>query len=232
MQSPLCDWIVSKLPPTLAPNTITIFGFCWNLSCLFLTFYLYGNSTEGSFAPWLAIYCGVSYFIYTTADNCDGKQARRNGTGSVMGMLFDHGLDGTTAVVMNAVLTRMYQVGGGLPAILAIQISTVPFYYLTMEEYYIGMLHLPMFSGPDDTSLYISCLCFFAAYMGDGHWLQEHVNVPFGLDEVLKIPPTVKRSTYAVFLVYTVEIVAVLSGSLGKYWKARDESHFKQRFTY
>jgi len=45
--------------------------------------------------------------MYTTADNCDGKQARKNGTGSVMGMLFDHGLDATTAVVMNAVITRM-----------------------------------------------------------------------------------------------------------------------------
>mmetsp|Transcript_20532 Transcript_20532/g.25250 ORF Transcript_20532/g.25250 Transcript_20532/m.25250 type:complete len:90 (+) Transcript_20532:130-399(+) len=73
VQSPLCDWIVSKLPPWLAPNTITVWGFCWNLSCLFLTHVLYGNSTDGDFAPWLAVYCGVAYFIYTTADNCDGK---------------------------------------------------------------------------------------------------------------------------------------------------------------
>ena len=83
-----------------------------------------------------------------------------------MGMLFDHGLDATTAIVMNIVLARMLNVGPGLPAILVIQISTVPFYYLTMEEYYIGMLNLPMFSGPDDTSLYVSGICFFCAYMG------------------------------------------------------------------
>jgi len=87
-----------------------------------------------------------------------------------MGMLFDHGLDATTSIVMNMVLCRILQVGGGLPAILAIQISTVPFYCLTMEEYYIGMLNLPIFTGPDDTSVIISCMCFFAAYMGEGEW--------------------------------------------------------------
>ena len=107
VQSPLCDKIVERLPTWLAPNFITVWGFCWNLSCLFLTFLYYGNTTEGPYEPWLAVYCGVAYFIYTTADNCDGKQARKNGTGSVMGMLFDHGLDATTCVLMNIVLSRV-----------------------------------------------------------------------------------------------------------------------------
>ena len=83
-------------------------------------FYLYGKSTDGYIDPEFACFVGVSYFIYTTADNCDGKQARKNGTGNVMGMLFDHGLDATTAVVMNIVLCRIISVGSGLPAILAI----------------------------------------------------------------------------------------------------------------
>ena len=111
---------MEKLPAWLAPNTITVWGFCWNISCLLLTLYYYGNTTEGPYEPWLAVYCGVAYFIYTTADNCDGKQARKNGTGSVMGMLFDHGLDATTSIIMNVVITRIISVGSGLPAILAI----------------------------------------------------------------------------------------------------------------
>ena len=86
---------------------ITVWGFGWNLACLAMTFYLYGVSTRGYFSPELSFFVGVSYFIYTTADNCDGKQARKNGTGSVMGMLFDHGLDATTAIVMNMVMARM-----------------------------------------------------------------------------------------------------------------------------
>mmetsp|Transcript_13535 Transcript_13535/g.18538 ORF Transcript_13535/g.18538 Transcript_13535/m.18538 type:complete len:107 (-) Transcript_13535:731-1051(-) len=105
-----------------------------------------------------------------------------------MGMLFDHGLDATTAILMNIVICRILQVGSGLPAILGIQISTVPFYCLTMEEYYIGMLNLPMFTGPDDTSLVIICVLFISAFLGNGEWYREMVDVPFGLEEVLGVP--------------------------------------------
>jgi len=227
---------VSKLPAWLAPNLITVWGFAWNLFCLFLTLVLYGNSTEGHFDPNFACFIGFSYFIYTTADNCDGKQARKNGTGSVMGMLFDHGLDATTAILMNVVLTRILNVGSGLPAILAIQISTVPFYYITMEEYYIGMLNLPMFTGPDDTSLFISGICFFCAYMGTGEYWTEHLEVPFGVGDLLHqkfgVEPTLKRSTYACYIIYCAEVSFILLGSAQKYWEARNESHFKERFTY
>ena len=107
VQSPLCDIIVDCLPAWIAPNLITIWGFGWNLACLGLTIFLYGNSTDGYYDPRLAFFCGVAYFIYTVADNCDGKQARKNGTGSVMGMLFDHGLDATTSFVMNVVVARI-----------------------------------------------------------------------------------------------------------------------------
>ena len=59
----------------------------------------------------------------------------------------------------------------------------MPFYYLIMEEYYIGMLNLPMFSGPDDTSVVISGICFASFYLGSGDWFVEHVEIPFGLAE-------------------------------------------------
>lgn len=213
VQSPLCDYIVERLPSWLAPNTITIWGFAWNMACLLLTLAFYGNSTDGFFSPYLAYFVGVSYFIYTTADNTDGKQARKNGTGSVMGMLFDHGLDATTAIVMNLVLTRIVGVGPGLPALLAIQISTIPFYFLTLEDYYIGMLHLPIFTGPDDTSLLISGICFFSAYIGSDYWTDQ-VRVPFGLHEMVGIPPTMKRSSFAVFCIFYLEVIGVLAGSL------------------
>ena len=106
-----------------------------------------------------------------------------------MGMLFDHGLDACTAVVMNMVISRMVQAGGGLVALLAIQITTVPFYYITMEEYYIGMLNLPIFTGPDDTSVLVSFICFFSAYMGGGEFYRETVEVPFGIAEYFGISP-------------------------------------------
>lgn len=44
-------------------------------------------------------------------------------------------------------------------------------------------------------------------------------------------PQTLKRSTYACYFVYLVEIISVIGGSMLKFWKARNESHFRQRFT-
>ena len=70
----MCDWIVTKLLPWLAPNVITIFGFAWNMAALIAQYALYGHhSTDGYFAPWLSIYAGIAFFVYHTADNCDGK---------------------------------------------------------------------------------------------------------------------------------------------------------------
>jgi len=101
-----------------------------------------------------------------------------------MGMLFDHGLDCATSVVMNIVIARIISVGGGLPALLAIQISTVPFYFLLMEEYYTGILELPMLIGPDDAGVAVSVVAWLTAYMGSEWWL-EQVEVPFGIAEFL-----------------------------------------------
>ena len=101
-----------------------------------------------------------------------------------------------------------------------------------MEEYYIGMLNLPMFSGPDDTSLLISSVCFLGAYLGTGDWWYENIEVPFGLPELFNIEPKIRKSTLFVLLIYCAEVTLVVSGSLHKYWNARNESHFKNRFTW
>ena len=172
------------------------------MSCLIFNYALYGNSTEGYYAPWLAVYVGVAFLIYTTADNCDGKQARKNGTGSVMGMMFDHGLDAATAIVMNVVISRMIQIGPGVPPILAIQCTLVPCYFIALEEYYVGYMDLPMFSGPEDMSLAVIFGCWFSAYMGAGEFWQEMVKLPF-ISEFFGLP-SLKRSTYFMWVIYIV----------------------------
>ena len=107
VQSPLCDWIAEKLPMWLAPNLITLAGFSLTFSCKLLMLYLYGLSTEGPVDNWYCYLLGVSYFIYSTLDNVDGKQARRTGSGSPLGMLFDHGCDAMTAVLGSMLLQRI-----------------------------------------------------------------------------------------------------------------------------
>ena len=71
-----------------------------------------------------------------------------------------------------------------------------------MEEYYIGMLNLPAFSGPDDTSILISGVCLFGAYMGSGDWWLEQIEVPF--IEMFGFEPTMRRSHFYVYIIISI----------------------------
>lgn len=166
VQSPLCDFLVSFLPTWLAPNLITVSGFLILVSTHLLMLYLYGTSTEGPFDSWFCMYLGIAYKVYATLDNIDGKQARRTKSGSPMGMLFDHGCDAMTAVNFNIVIQRMMQTGGGTIAMLSMLISTLPFYALSFEEFYTGVLVMPAFTGPDDAALSVFVLACITAYYG------------------------------------------------------------------
>lgn len=115
-------------------------GFSCTVFCWLLMFYLYGFTTEGPVDSWFCYLVGVSYFVYSTLDNLDGKQAKRTGSGSPMGMLFDHGCDATTAILQSMILLKVCQIGSSWRMLLAAFMPTVPFYYMTLETYYLGRL--------------------------------------------------------------------------------------------
>ena len=50
---------------------------------------------------WVPLSCGLGLFIYQTLDAIDGKQARRTGTSSPLGELFDHGCDSLSTVFVS-----------------------------------------------------------------------------------------------------------------------------------
>ena len=53
---------------------------------------------------WAYITCAAGFFIYQSLDAIDGKQARRTGTSSPLGELFDHGCD---AISMQLVMVSV-----------------------------------------------------------------------------------------------------------------------------
>ena len=57
---------------------------------------------EGVQPAWQFVLSGVTLWAYSTMDNMDGKQARRTGSGSSLGLLFDHGCDAINAGVLSA----------------------------------------------------------------------------------------------------------------------------------
>ena len=53
-------------------------------------------------------------------------------------------------------------------------VSTMPFYFAMLEQYYTGELILQVVNGVDDGSLGYILLCFAAAYLGADYWKVEY----------------------------------------------------------
>ncbi|XP_004927737.1 cholinephosphotransferase 1 isoform X1 [Bombyx mandarina] len=90
-------WLVSKTPLWLAPNLITILGLIVNIvTTLILVWY----SPDARQDPprWACALCALGVFVYQSLDAIDGKQARRTGSQSPLGELFDHGCDSISTV--------------------------------------------------------------------------------------------------------------------------------------
>lgn len=62
----------------------------------------------------------ASYLIYRILDEMDGKQARKTGNSSPLGLLFDHGCDSITAAVFTIMILKCMQCGNGILLLLAI----------------------------------------------------------------------------------------------------------------
>lgn len=82
---------------------ITLLGFCFTLFALVVM--MLTTPDLASPAPWwtYSIY-GLALWLYSTFDNVDGKQARKTGTSSPLGELFDHGIDALNCTVQSNVL--------------------------------------------------------------------------------------------------------------------------------
>lgn len=93
-------WLVEQCSMTLAPNLITITGLLINIvTSLLLVFY--SPDAKQEVPRWACFLCALGLFIYQSLDAIDGKQARRTGTSSPLGELFDHGCDSLSTVFVS-----------------------------------------------------------------------------------------------------------------------------------
>ncbi|GIX79105.1 hypothetical protein CDAR_45621 [Caerostris darwini] len=142
---PFWNWLVLKLPLWLAPNLMTITGLMMNIfTSLLLVFYSSDGIKE---APrWAFVLCAVGLFIYQTLDACDGKQARRTGTSSPLGELFDHGCDSLSTVFVSIGVCIAVQLGM-YPSWMFFQcfIAMTLFYIAHWQTYVSGTLRFGRF---------------------------------------------------------------------------------------
>jgi ethanolaminephosphotransferase len=87
---------------------------------------------------------------YQCLDAIDGKQARRTGSSSALGMLFDHGCDVLNLCLTSMTLVSTAQLGGSWKSALCVSAGSLVFFLATMEEYWSGELSLPIINGPNE----------------------------------------------------------------------------------
>ena len=164
--SPLAQFCVDTfMPRTVAPNLVTLFGLIASCTALICTLY-FDPQLEGKGPRWVYLLTGVCVFTYQTFDNMDGKQARRTGSSSALGMLFDHGCDAINAGLMCIPMGAVVATGWSTKIYMCIFSSFVPFYFQTWEEYYLGSMVLPPFNGPSEGLLMAAGLCVISFFNG------------------------------------------------------------------
>ncbi|KAI9828658.1 MAG: hypothetical protein M1832_001761 [Thelocarpon impressellum] len=123
---------------------VTLLGFFFiltNVICL----EIWVPDLVGPGPPWLYYSFAIGLWMYSTMDNVDGKQARRTGTSSGLGELFD--LCETAAMGL-----------GVTPAgVFTSLVPCLPMFFSTWETYHTHTLYLGYFNGPTE-GLILACL--------------------------------------------------------------------------
>lgn len=139
--------LVTKLPKWLAPNTITLFGgVCMVLALLAVQFTMQPQDTP----PFSTnVFVAIMIFLYQTADNLDGKQARRTQSSSALGELFDHGVDSIMIGIFGIIVAMNLQLTT-IETLSLFLVMSIVFYLSHWEEYYVGTLVLGYFMNPTE----------------------------------------------------------------------------------
>ncbi len=88
---PLAEFCLKFVPEWVAPNVLTLTGI---IICLIGNLNIILTTVRGEpVTPWKLLFFSLCLFLYQTLDNMDGKQARRTGNSTALGMLMDHGCD-------------------------------------------------------------------------------------------------------------------------------------------
>ena len=132
-----------------------------------LLFGLAGWDFDGPVPAWWCFLEAASYLIYRMLDEMDGKQARRTGNSSPLGLLFDHGCDSFTTSLITLIIMKVMQLGNGGLVMLTLLASTQAFYFSTLEEYYTGGLYLGIGNGVTDGSALIIGLFIYCGIYGN-----------------------------------------------------------------
>ncbi|OQN99320.1 hypothetical protein B0A48_14296 [Cryoendolithus antarcticus] len=176
------NYCVSLLPLWLHPNSVTLLGFLCILFNIFLLIL-----TDPDFLgppPWVCYSYALGVWAYSTMDNIDGKQARRTGTSSGLGELFDHGIDSLNCTLASLLEVSAMGLGATKLGVLTAIMPCLPMFFSTWETYHTHTLFLGYFNGPTEGLLIASLIMAASGYWGTGLWRAPLADL-FGFESVL-----------------------------------------------
>ena len=132
-------FLVKFVPMWIAPNLITTIGTVIVLVTTGIALFHCPTLTE---APpvLLCLMLALGDFIYQLLDAIDGKQARRTGSSSPLGQLFDHGCDCIICIAFILQLLLATQSGYGYTGLIVATLSSTGFFIGNHEERFTGVL--------------------------------------------------------------------------------------------
>lgn len=145
---PFWNHTVKIFPRWIAPNAITLCGFSFLISQTILLAVVDPNMSLGGandgVPRWVWFYSAFAHFMAHTLDGIDGKQARRTGSSSPLGEMFDHGLD---AWATSLLVVNMYSVFGtslnNTDQYALLWLMCLNFLCSHWEKYNTGIMYLP-----------------------------------------------------------------------------------------
>jgi len=182
------EWCVRFVPLWLAPNMITLLGtIAIVINYLVVVYYCPNFEITESCPRWVFLLCAVCLFWYQTMDNLDGKQARRTGSSSPLGQLFDHGCDSLVVTLQALITSTLGGFGLGWLCLSQIILPWTMFWLCTWEEYHTGVLYLGYINGPEEGIVSIVSLYIMTYFVGPEFWQRPYKEV-FGLQHVSQLP--------------------------------------------
>ncbi|KAI5917074.1 CDP-alcohol phosphatidyltransferase [Camillea tinctor] len=173
---PYWNAFVELLPLWLAPNMVTLLGFCFILVNVGLLVLIMPDLV-GPGPSWLYLSFAFGLFMYQTMDNVDGKQARRTGTSSGLGELFDHGIDSLNCTMGSLLETAAMALGTSKSGVFTALVPCLPMFFSTWETYHTHTLYLGYFNGPTEGILIACSVMAISGIYGPGIWTERIVDL-------------------------------------------------------
>lgn len=169
--TPYWNWAVKFLPMWMAPNLVTLLGFMFMIAA-YITVLIFIPDLKSEVNPAFYFFYASCFWIYSTMDNIDGKQARRTNSSSPLGELFDHGCDALNCPIGAIINIASLGLGFGWRSLVIIFISCWAFYLPTWEEYHTGVLYLGYVNGPTEGLLGVITTIIVSGIFGPSVWFK------------------------------------------------------------